>query len=101
MLNDIILVGRLTEDPTSTSNIITLAVNRSYKNEQGIYKTDFIPVYLPQYSEALLQTRNYTKKGDMIGIRGHIQTDLLNNIIIVVDRVTFLSQRKETEDTHE
>ena len=97
MLNNVILVGRLTEDPDPTSNIITLAVNRSYKNEQGIYETDFIPVHLWSNNNTNA-CKDYTKKGDMIGIKGHIQTDTLQNIIIIADRITFLSQYKETEE---
>jgi single-strand DNA-binding protein len=48
-LNTVVLVGRLTGNPevTVTENgkhitKILLAVNRNYKNVDGIYETDFI-----------------------------------------------------------
>ena len=49
MHNVVYLIGRLTEDPT-LKNIgdekdmltINLAVQRSYKNENSLYETDFI-----------------------------------------------------------
>ena len=49
MLNQIVLVGRLTKTPEIMKNqdgskfaIITLAIPRSFKNLQGEYETDFI-----------------------------------------------------------
>ena len=53
MLNQIVLVGRLvkkpevikTENDKEYSNI-TLAVPRSYKNENGEYETDFVDCVL-------------------------------------------------------
>ena len=49
MMNQAMLVGRLTRDPevvenesgTKYSNL-TLAVPRNFKNEDGVYETDFI-----------------------------------------------------------
>ena len=49
MLNQVVLVGRLTEDPEimshengkKTSSVV-LAVQRTYKNTDGIYETYFI-----------------------------------------------------------
>ena len=53
MLNNLVLVGRLTSDPEIIENengkkisIITLAVSRSFKNANGEYETDFISVIL-------------------------------------------------------
>lgn len=53
MLNQVVLVGRLTKEPEVTelengkkvTNIV-LAVPRSYKNEDGEYDTDFIDCVL-------------------------------------------------------
>ena len=55
MLNQTVLVGRLVQDPEikelendkKVCNI-TLAVTRSYKNADGIYENDFIPITLWQ-----------------------------------------------------
>ncbi len=106
MLNQIVLVGRLVQDPEIKelengvkANYITLAVSRSYKNSDGIYETDFIPVRL--YKGIAENTTEYCKKGDVIGVKGRIQTKQEENkniIEIVAEKVTFLSNRKETEE---
>ena len=106
MINQIVLVGRLVSDPeikeTENGNkvsYITLAVPRSYKNSDGIYETDFMPCkvgYPMCYS-----VKEYCKKGDLLGIKGRIQTkqeEDKNIIEIVAERVTFLSSRKGTEE---
>lgn len=103
MLNQIVLVGRLVQDPeikelengTKTS-YITLEVSRSYKNADGIYEIDFIPCLL--YKGIAESTTEYCKKGDVIGVKGRIQTKQEENktiIEIVAEKVTFLSNRKE------
>lgn len=106
MLNQVILVGRLVQDPEikelengEKTSYITLAVSRSYKNSDGIYETDFIPCLL--YKGIAENTAEYCKKGDVIGVKGRVQTkqeEDKNIIEIVVERVTFLSSRKETEE---
>ena len=106
MLNQIIIVGRLVQDPEIKelengvkTSYITLAVSRSWKNADGIYETDFIPCLL--YKGIAENTAEYCKKGDVIGVKGRIQTKQEENkniIEIVAERVTFLSSRKETEE---
>lgn len=106
MLNQIILVGRLVQDPEIKelengvkTSYITLAVSRSYKNADGIYETDFIPVKLCRGIAE--NTAEYCRKGDLLGIKGRVQTKQEENkniIEIVAERVTFLSNRKETEE---
>ena len=99
MLNQMILVGRLTSDPTITKledgkeiSTINLAVNRSFKNANGEYETDFIPVSL--YNTIANNTAEYCKKGDIVGIKGRIQT-VNGNIELIAEKVTFLSSKKE------
>ena len=106
MLNQIVLVGRLVQDPEIKelengvkTSYITLAVSRSYKNADGIYETDFIPCLL--YKGIAENTTKYYKKGDVIGVKGRVQTKQEENkniIEIVAERVTFLSNRKETKE---
>lgn len=106
MINQIVLVGRLVSDPqikeTENGNkvsYITLAVPRSYKNTDGIYETDFIPCMV--WNNIADNVKEYCKKGDLLGIKGRIQTkqeEDKNIIEIVAEKVTFLSSRKETEE---
>ena len=100
MLNQIVLVGRLTSDPEikeveeRKACVITLAVPRSYKNENGEYDTDFIPCRL--WGGIAENTVEYCKKGDLVGVKGRVQsTD--NGIEIIAEKLTFLSSKKVDE----
>ena len=108
MLNQSILVGRIVKEPevretengTKVTNI-TLAVQRPYKNIEGEYDTDFISCVL--WKGIAETTAEYCKKGDLIGIRGRIQSkitdypnDIKHNVMeVVAERVTFLSSKKQ------
>ena len=84
MLNNISLVGRLTKDVElryTPSNVavatFTLAVNRTFKNENGDREADFINcVMWRQQAENLA---NWAKKGALIGVTGRIQTRSYDN----------------------
>lgn len=84
MLNNVSLVGRLTKDAElryTPSNVavatFTLAVNRTFKNENGEREADFINcVMWRQQAENLA---NWAKKGALIGITGRIQTRSYDN----------------------
>lgn len=84
MLNNISLVGRLTKDVDlryTPSNVavatFTLAVNRTFKNENGDREADFINcVMWRQQAENLA---NWAKKGALIGVTGRIQTRSYDN----------------------
>lgn len=106
MLNQIVMVGRLVQDLEIKElengqrvSYITLAVPRSYKNADGIYETDFIPCMV--WNNIADNAKEYCKKGDLLGIKGRIQTrqeEDKNIIEIVAEKVIFLSSRKETEE---
>lgn len=84
MLNNVVLVGRMTRDAElryTPSNVVvatfTLAVNRAFKNENGDREADFINcVMWRQQAENLA---NWAKKGALIGITGRIQTRSYDN----------------------
>ena len=79
MINNVVLVGRLTKDAElrhTPSNVavatFTLAVNRNRKSENGEREADFINcVIWRQQAENLA---NWAKKGTLVGITGRIQT---------------------------
>lgn len=110
MLNQTVLVGRLVRDPEikkledgkEVSNI-TLAVQRSYKNAEGVYDCDFIDCTL--WNGVAASTAEYCKQGDIVGVKGRVQTDRYEvdgetkyKTGIVAEKITFLSSRKEKED---
>jgi single-strand DNA-binding protein len=93
MLNHTVLVGRLVDQPQKDEKgaSITIAVPRSYKNEKGEYETDFIPVRL--FNGVAENTCEYCKKGDLIGIKGRLQSN--EKLELIAEKVTFLSTNKE------
>lgn len=100
MNNLVTLVGRLVSNPTlekkEEKNIscITLAIPRSYKNENGIYETDFIPVILN--GSLAVNSCEYCLKGDVIGVRGRLQVDD-EKLVVIAEKLTFLASRKDNE----
>ena len=95
MLNQFIIVGRIVKDLEKESNVITIAIPRHYKNEDGEYETDFVDVAID--GTLAKTTIEYCKKGDIIGVKGSIISEISNDIrkmILVAEKVTFLSSKK-------
>ena len=79
MMNRTVLVGRLTKDPdlryTANGTAVaqfTLAVNRTFTNQQGEREADFINIVV--WKKAAENAANYLKKGSLAGVDGRIQT---------------------------
>ena len=84
MVNQIVLVGRIAKAPeTKTSEngrkfaTLTLAVPRNYKNANGEYDTDFLDCTL--WSSVAESTSEYCKTGDMIGVKGRVQSRIVES----------------------
>ncbi|MDN6167572.1 MAG: single-stranded DNA-binding protein [Lactococcus lactis] len=79
MINNVVLVGRLTKDPdlrytqsgTAVANF-TLAVNRTFTNQDGEREADFINCVI--WRKAAENLANMVGKGAQIGVTGRIQT---------------------------
>ena len=111
MLNQIVLVGRLTRDITvnkSDSGVkvatISIAVPRSFKNVEGVYDTDFIDCVA--FDVIAENTSEYCNKGDIVGIKGRVQTKVIekeegkkeNKLEIICEKITFLSSKPKEEE---
>lgn len=111
-MNNIVLVGRLTKDPQieskedskSKRTIITIAVNRNYKNSDGIYETDFIRCVL--WNAVATNTCEYCKSGDVVGIKGRLENYSYEDENkekkymqeVVVEKITFLASKRKEEE---
>ena len=71
--------------------IATIAIPRTFKNIDGCYDTDFINCSL--YGVVGSNTLEWCRKGDIIAIKGRIQTNN-NTIELIGEKVTFLTSRK-------
>ena len=79
MMNRVVLVGRLTKDPElryTPSGVavatFTLAVNRTYTNQQGEREADFINCVI--WRRPAENVANFLKKGSLAGVDGRLQT---------------------------
>lgn len=79
MINNVVLVGRLTKDPDLryTANGVgvasfTLAVNRNFTNQGGEREADFINCVI--WRKAAENLANYSRKGSLLGVVGRLQT---------------------------
>lgn len=107
MLNTLILTGRLVQDPElretdsgkKVTNV-TLAIPRSYKNANGEYDTDFIDCSI--WNGIAKATTEYAKKGDIITVKGRLQTRMREkangnkefSMEVIAEKVTFLPSRQ-------
>lgn len=115
MINNVVLVGRITRDPelryTPQQNqavaTFNLAVNRQFKNANGEREADFINcVIWRQQAENLA---NWAKKGTLIGLTGRIQTRNYENqqgqriyiTEVVADSFQMLESRSGTKPNEE
>ena len=111
-MNHVVLVGRLADDPkvTTTDNgkqvtSVNIAVTRNFKNSEGIYESDFIRCIL--WNAIATNTSEYCHTGDVIGVKGRLQTSSYDDengkrhfvMEVVAEKVTFLSSAKTKEET--
>lgn len=109
MLNQIVLVGRLTKDlevkEENNKKVVelTIAIPRSFKNADGEYETDFINCIL--WNSIAENTAEYCKKGDIIGIKGRLQSEVKEDkkgnkvytTVVMAEKVTFLTSKSKNE----
>ena len=104
MLNQVVLVGRIVRTPElrvtesgKKTATVTLAVPRNYKNTDGEYDTDFLDCTM--WTNVAENTSEYCQTGDMVGVKGRIQTRVIEQedgtkkkkTEIEAEKVTFLA----------
>lgn len=105
MLNRVILIGRLTQDPELryTANglgrcTFTLAVNRSYANQAGERTADFIDIVT--WRQLAETCASYLSKGRLVAVEGRLQVRNYETqdgqkrkvVEVVADTVKFLEK---------
>ena len=112
MINSVSLTGRLTRDidlrQTSTGKSMTyftLAVNRGYKNEQGVNEADFIGCVA--FGVQAENMARYLTQGSLIGVEGRISTrnyqakdgKTVYVTEVIASSITFLESKKQQGNT--
>lgn len=113
MLNNVILVGRVTEDPQlkvleSGHKVVnvTLAIQKPFRNEENEYETDYIPV------QAWMRTAeivcDYIGKGSILGCKCRLQTRVIEinekkyrTIDVIAERISFISTKQRSDKAKE
>lgn len=114
MINSVILTGRLTKNidlrQTSTGKAMTyftLAVNRAFKNEQGVSDADFITCVA--FGKQAENMARYLTQGSLIGVEGRISTRNFQGndgktvyvTEVIAGNVSFLESKKQQGNTNQ
>lgn len=109
MINRVVFVGRLTKDPVlkytpsgAAIATFTLAVNRTFTNQQGEREADFINCVV--WRKTAENMVNFVRKGSLIGVEGRLQTRHYDDndgkrvyvTEVIAESVTFLEPKKES-----
>lgn len=110
MMNKIILIGRLSRDVEvryTTSNracaSFTIAVNRTYTNQEGQREADFINIVA--WDKLGENVSKYTHKGSLVAVEGRLQVRSYENqegrriyvTEVVASTVQFLETKEKSE----
>ena len=110
MINRVVLVGRLTKNPdlryTQSGSAVasfTVAVERSFTNQNGDRDADFINCVM--WRKAAENFANFTHKGSMVAVEGRLQTRSYENqqgvrvyvTEVVVDNFSLLETKAQSE----
>lgn len=108
MINNVVLVGRLVRDVdlkyTNSGKVatnFTLAVNRDFKNEQGVNEADFISC--AAFGKQAENMARFLGKGSLIGVEGRISTrsyqakdgKTIYVTEVITSKVGFLESKKQ------
>ena len=108
MINNVVLAGRLVRNielrQTSTGKemtYFTLAVNRNFKNEQGVQAADFIGCVA--FGKTAENMARFLSKGSLIAVEGRISTRNFQGndgktvyvTEVVASSITFLESKKQ------
>ena len=112
-MNKVCLIGRITRDPElryTSSNIpsvrFTLAVNRTFQNQNGEREADFINIVA--WRNQAENVKKYVSKGSLVAVEGRIQTgsyekdgQRIYTTDVIADNVQFLESKGQSQNREE
>lgn len=112
-MNRVSLVGRLTNKPElryTSGNLpftrFSVAVNRTYSNQQGQKETDFINIVA--WRKQAENICNYLDKGSLVSVDGRIQTGSYEKdgekrytFEVLADSVQFLESKSQSQSRNQ
>ena len=115
MLNSVIMIGRLVEDPEArkvsgkdgSSDMVAFTIaNNGYKQADGSQETNFMDV--KAFGKMATSVQQYVKKGDLVAVKGRLHAykftnkksqQVVKGYEIVADAVDFLESKRSPEAT--
>ena len=112
MINNVVLIGRLTADPELKTTAqgtsfcrFSIAVDREFTRQGEERQTDFINIVAWRQNADFIS--KYFNKGKLIGIQGSIQTgrytdrdgNTRNSFDVVVNRASFIGPKGDSNNT--
>ncbi len=112
MVNNVVLVGRITRDPelrhsASGSAVcsFSLAINRNFKNQAGEYEADFVNCVAFNQTANLME--QYVNKGQLISVQGRLQSRSYDDNTgrkvyvteVVCNTVSFLESKRSMDNS--
>ena len=109
-MNRVMLIGRLTNKPElryTNSNLpyarFSIAVNRTYANQQGQRETDFINVVI--WRKQAENVCNFLDKGSLVAVEGRLQSGSYDDkdgnkrytLDVQADNVQFLETKSQAQ----
>ena len=97
MLNQFVLMGKMKKKLEIKENngerigIMFLSIPKEYEKEDS----EHIVVEIIMYGNMIDNVKEYCEKGNLVGVKGRISA-LDNKTIIVAEKITFLSSRKDS-----
>ena len=112
-MNKVCLIGRITRDPElryTSSNVptvrFTLAVNRTFQNQNGEREADFINIVA--WRNQAENVKKYVSKGSLVAVEGRIQTgsyekdgQRIYTTDVIADNVQFLESKGQSQNREE
>src|SRR5574344_2787303 len=109
-MNRVMLIGRLTTKPElryTSSNLpytrFSIAINRTYSNNQGQRETDFINIIA--WRKQAENVCNFLDKGSLVSVEGKLQTNNFTDkdgnkrysMDVIADSVQFLESKGQSQ----
>lgn len=90
MLNEVILFGIVEEIIEEKNPYIILKVERSFKNNVGVFEIDYIKCYL--WNGAVENIIKNYKLKSLLCVRGRIQVEEKNLCYVVIEKIQYLGK---------
>jgi len=99
-MNNLMILGRIEKSPiiNEKENCVefTIKVERNYRNKNGEYETDFIPIKI--FGSMKQGVLDYCKENDVIAVKGRLSKLRNEKLEIVVEKLSYIASGKDFQN---